>query len=162
MMLARWEALAELMATALVDSHPEEKAWRSFVVTTPNKAAIKEFVKDEKMVAIGPISSSTTAFLSSVNTFCTETHIELIRRWYTKETEEGKGQSLEAMASAQTDAKLALAVATAAKALHLKLPKATDRKDKQAIADKTKQHIDKAILGKAHAFALRVWLCVCI
>ena len=150
-LMARWEAIAELMASAMEECHPPEKTWKSTCITKPDKKAIKEFVKDPNMILIGPISASTTSFLASIKSFCKETHLEPFRRWYDEESTDDSGKSLDALAQAQKASKLALAVATAAKAVHLKLPKTTERKDKKDIVEKTKAHIDKAQLGKAHA-----------
>ena len=150
MLRARWESLAGLVAADLPDCHPAEKAWKSFVISFPNQPTIKEFMKNENMVALGPISSSTTSFLVALKSFCGETLIERIRQWYARESEEKKGRSTDALVSAQADAKLALALATNAKAVYFKLPNAKSRDDKSSIAKKTKKHIDKAKLGKAH------------
>ena len=88
-------------------------------------------------------------FLFALKAFCSETHVELLRSWYAAASEEKSGKSIDELSSAQTDAKLALAVATSAKAVYCKLPKTEEREEKTLIVLKTKKHIEKAKLGKA-------------
>ena len=147
----RWEACAGNMSEFLSSCHPNEKEWKRFVITSPDQKRIKDFTKCEKLLLIGPASSDTTAFLAGLKSSCLETSIDAMRSWYEVQAKEGSGKVIDDLSSAQFDAKLALAVASTAKAVHIKLPKAETRDDKTQIVVKTKKHIEKAKLGKARA-----------
>ena len=70
-----------------------------------------------------------------------------MRSWYAAASLEEPRKSIDESSSAQTDAKLALAVATSAKAIYIKLPKMEARDEKNALLVKTKKHKEKAKLG---------------
>ena len=140
------------MFTDLSSGHPTEKAWTAFIITDRDKDKIREFCKSDGLVHLGPLSNATTQFLATLATFCSETDMEPVRTWYRKATEtdpEKEQGCIAKLSQCQTNAKLALAVATAAKAIFSKIPKAKDRDERNQIISKAKKHIEKAKPDKA-------------
>ena len=154
-MLQRWEGFAEMATTGMDELHPEEKAWKA-IIASENKEKISEFTKHESLLLVGPISAATTNFVSSLKTFCAETPIEAIRTWHETSLDAEKEGKIWQLEISQTQAKLVLAVATAAKAIFLKVPKQKTREEKNKVLEKAKKHVLSAKLGKAFPQSIHV------
>ena len=152
--ISRWTGLAGIISASLTESHPPKKEWSSFICDTSEKAKIKQFISDPKLLGIGGLSANCTKFLTDLEKRCIETLNEKLRTWWETESEEGGG--MDELKKAQIAAKLALAVAVAAKAVWFKIPKAKSKKDKEKIVEEANKHISKANVQKD-------WLCfVCV
>ena len=170
----------------LKELHPPERTWRTFIVEEVNVKKIIDFTKDDKLISIGGISASASSFHSALSMKCNETVIESIRSWWNSAAFGGTDKEPEGcvslMVKAISNAKNALTVAMAAKAfrrqnnkadlfmiasnllfvvlaeaIHVKIPKSEDQKERKAIVTKTKAYIEKSKVGKARC----LW-CVCL
>ena len=131
----------------MVTLHPAEKEWKIFVFDGSAKQQIKAFVKCEKLISIGSMAPIANKFYEAIKTHCDECCNEKVRQWFEYSSkEEGV---LHCYLQAVLQAKLALAVAVAAKAVYIKIPKVGDDSKKKEIVAASKRHIECAKVGRA-------------
>jgi hypothetical protein len=148
--LVRLEGICELVQVHLTGLHPPEKQWKKYVLdgTGENKEKIAKFIKCEKLISIGTFSSVSSKFYDAIKGKCNESTNERVRQWF--ESGSADDGVLGRYVIAQKQAKLALAVAVAAKAIWIKIPKVgDDRKKKKELVAATKKHIAAAKVDKA-------------
>ena len=140
---------------------PSERVRRGFVIEEVDKAKINAFVKCPNIRSLGDISPAVTVFHDALQTACGESMIEQVRQWGEKHSDTENPGRVTEMMTALTNARVALAVALASKAYFIKIPKATDRKEKVGLVNKAKAQIEKAKLGKAPCLSVET-VCVCV
>ena len=108
----------------MVTLHPAEKEWKTFVFDGSAKQQIKELIKCEKLISIGSMAPIANKFFEAIKSHCDECCNEKVRQWFEYGSkEEGV---LHCYLKGVLQAKLALAVAVAAKAVYIKIPKVGD------------------------------------
>ena len=146
----RLEGICGLVQGHLTELHPPEKQWKKFVFdgTGENKDKFAKFIKCEKLISIGTFSSVRSKFYDAIKGNCNKCTNERVRQWF--ESANADDGVLGQFVIAQQQAKLALAIAVAAKAVWIKIPKAgEDRKKKKELVAATKKHIAAAKVDKA-------------
>ena len=153
-LLTRLEGLFRLLENHAASLHPPQKQWSKFVCDGENKESkdkIMAFIKCDKLISVGTFSSVASKFFDSVKAACDACTNDRIRQWFAEASKEN--QVVADFRLALQQAKLALAVAVAAKAVWVKLPKlgqdAEGKKARKTLVAGTKRHIVAAKVDKA-------------
>ena len=124
-MCNRWEGVMKMISAELSGLHPPSKVWK-IVLAEPDKEQMISMTKNDSIISVGKLTPKNKKYRMALDEFCGQSFSTSIRNWWSKADQEGKHGCIAHMDDALVQAKLALAVATIIKAIHVKGPKAKD------------------------------------